>query len=91
MSRNTHSAAPTVQEVSGFTQKVSRFIATDGRSTIVELSVQKQKSGFQLCDFESIDSSKPNDTFVIANSDLEAAQHFVNIDHVGLEIQTMLN
>ena len=87
MSRNTHSAAPTAQEISGFTQKVSRFIATDGRSTIVELSVQKQKSGFQLCDFNSIDSSKPKDTLVIATSDVEAALHFVNIDHVGLELQ----
>jgi hypothetical protein len=91
MARNKHSAAPTAQEVSGFNQKVSRFIGTDGRSTIVELSVQKQKSGFQLCDFESIDSIKPNDTLVIVSSDLEAAQHFVNIDHVGLEVKAMLN
>lgn len=90
MSKNTHSAAPTQKELSGFLGKtMADFIATDGRSTIVELTIVETELGFELSRFESIDSNEPKQKNVltsIASTLLEAAKHFVEIDHVGLEI-----
>lgn len=103
MSRNAYAQAPTSDQVAGFLGKnnhdddsseesefgkLSHFIASDGRSTIVELSIKRVKSGYELQKFESLDSNEPEDKLVVASNILEAAKHFVDIDHVGLEVQS---
>ncbi len=72
-----------------FISSKANFIATDGRSTIVELTITENELGFKLTKFESVDSNEPKKNTVIASiasTLLDAAKYFVRIDHVGLEI-----